>query len=104
MSTREHRIGGQCRSLFLNFVLFISGIGACSGKSAKEESRDPPVECKQYEAALDACYHRHTLFASQAALIPTSEDARVRIRQMCVDSLNQLKRVCGPAADPTPRP
>jgi hypothetical protein len=54
----------------------------------------PVPECKQYEAALDACFHRDSGFANQPSVLPKDEADRERIRNLCNRNLEQLPAAC----------
>ncbi len=62
--------------------------------SSKAEVNKSPLECQQYESALDACFHRASGFTSQPSLIPSSDADRERIRQICLDNLQRIQASC----------
>jgi hypothetical protein len=56
---------------------------------------EPVEECQQYEALRTSCLHRDAGgFAEQPALIPKDKADRERIRQVCSENLERLKRAC----------
>ena len=65
---------------------------ACSSRHPAEKKA--PAECQQYEAALDRCFHRDSGFASQPALVPSSDADRVRIGKTCAENLERLPASC----------
>jgi hypothetical protein len=68
---------------------------ACGGKGSSGETVGKVVaECKQYEAALDACYHSPSGFAEQPAMLAKTEADRVRLAQSCMINLERLKTAC----------
>jgi hypothetical protein len=74
-----------CASLFL---LLSFGCG-CS-----KDNGDPVAECRQYEAALDACFHRDSGFAERPEMIPKTKDDRERIRNVCSANLARIRAAC----------
>jgi hypothetical protein len=77
-----------CHSL----VLLLLGLAcACGGKGG---SGDTVPECKQYEQALDACYHRDSGFAEQPSMIPKTDADRKRIAELCKVNLARIKVAC----------
>jgi hypothetical protein len=55
---------------------------------------EPVRECSQYEAALDACFHRDSGFASQPSVLPKDDADRERIRSLCIENLERLPAAC----------
>ena len=78
----------MARGVIATLVAFL---GACSNHVAS----DPVPECQEYEATLSSCFHRPPSgFASQASLIPKTEQDRERIRETCSVNLARLKTSC----------
>jgi hypothetical protein len=56
---------------------------------------EPVEECQQYEALRTSCLHRDAgWFAEQPALIPKDKADRERIRNVCSENLDRLRRAC----------
>jgi hypothetical protein len=72
-------------------------VAAVSPACARGDARQEPVveECQQYEALRTSCLHRDAGgFAEQPALIPKDEKDRERIRKVCSENLDRLRRAC----------
>lgn len=67
---------------------------ACSGRGSHAAEKKAPVECQQYEAALDRCFQRDSGFASQPSVIPSSDAERIRIGKACAENLQRLPASC----------
>jgi hypothetical protein len=72
--------------------------GACrlggSNDPSPSPSSEPVQECRQYEAALNSCFHRDASFATQPALLPTSHEERQRIKTLCGENLRRIRTAC----------
>jgi hypothetical protein len=64
---------------------------ACGGKGSSGEA---VPECKQYEAALDSCFHRDSGFAERPEMIPKTDADRKRIAELCTVNLARIKVAC----------
>jgi hypothetical protein len=78
------------------FALLVTLACACSSRHADVTAVAPaPVEeCEQYEAALNACFHRDVEFAHQAAVLPASDADRERIKIVCSANLQRIRTAC----------
>lgn len=65
-----------------------------SGCGSKHDRPDPVPECVQYQAALDACFHRDSGFATQPAMIPTTRADRAHLQQVCSENLQRIRTAC----------
>jgi hypothetical protein len=79
------------RMLVCQTLVLLSLLCACGGKGVNGET---VPECRQYEAALDACYHRDSGFAEQPAMIPKTDADRKRIAELCTVNLARIKVAC----------
>jgi hypothetical protein len=73
-------------------LLLLLSVGCGGGKGSN--NGEPVAECRQYEAALDACYHRDSGFAEQPAMIPKTDADRKRIAELCTVNLARIKVAC----------
>ena len=82
----------------LGFLVVAVMAGACrlggSNDSSTSQSSEPVDECRQYEAALNACFHRDASFANQPALLPQSDADRERIKLLCAENLRRIRTAC----------
>lgn len=79
------------------FILALSILAACSGKSAvpqKTDDVEPVAECVQYQTALENCFHRDSGLAHDPTLIPKTPADRARIQQVCADNLARIRTAC----------
>ena len=71
----------------LSFVS-AAAVLACGGQKA-----EPIPECQQYEAALNVCFHRDSVFSADR-LVPKDDADRARARQFCADNLHRIQVAC----------
>jgi hypothetical protein len=64
---------------------------ACGGH---KDNGEPVPECRQYEGALDACFHRDSGFAERPEMIPMTKADRERIRDLCSANLARIRTAC----------
>jgi hypothetical protein len=65
----------------------------CGGKGIAP-GPEPVEECRQYETALNACFHRDVSVANQASLLPKSDADRRRIKALCSENLKRIQIAC----------
>ncbi len=81
------------RSVVVCALAVLPGSG-CRVATQETTSHEPVEECKQYETALNACFHRDAAFAAQPALLPASESDRTRIAELCAENLRRIRIAC----------
>jgi hypothetical protein len=64
----------------------------CGG--AKGSHGETVPECRQYEQALDSCFHRDSGFAERPEMIPKTDADRKRIAELCMVNLARIKVAC----------
>jgi len=76
--------------------LLWAAVGCGSGGSDKPASAaaEPVAECRQYESALGACFHRRVSVANHASLQVANNDDRARVRALCLENLQRIKTAC----------
>jgi hypothetical protein len=79
--------------------LFVAALACACHSGASSASGDganpaPVEECKTYEAAVNACFHRNLSIAHQTSLLPKSEDDRRRIAALCTENLQRIRTAC----------
>jgi hypothetical protein len=80
------------KMLACHTLVLLCLVCACGG--GHKDNGEPVAECRQYEAALDSCYHRDSGFAEQPAVIPKTKQDRDRIRELCLANLARIKAAC----------
>ena len=78
-------------------VCLLSGAVGCGwGGSDKTGSAasEPVAECRQYESALGACFHRRVSVANHPSLRVANNDDRARVRALCLENLQRIKTAC----------
>ena len=73
-------------------VLALS-LAACSRES-EALAAGPVQECLDYERAVASCFHRDVSIASQESLVPKTRADQEEIRQLCNQSLKQIRHAC----------
>jgi hypothetical protein len=72
----------------------VAFLGCRNGDPVDQPAPEPVTECKQYETALSACFHRSVSIASEAAYLPKSEADRPRVQLLCSQNLERIESAC----------
>ena len=79
--------------LFASALVTVALAASCGGKKPSP-GPEPVAECVQYEAKLKACLHRDVPIASQAALLPKSDEERAQVKALCSENLKRIQVAC----------
>jgi len=78
--------------------LLLAAVGCGAGPSDEAAPASAAVEtvpeCRQYEAALGACFHRSVSVADHPSLRVASNADRTRLRTLCLENLQRIKSAC----------
>lgn len=77
--------------------LFVAALGTSGCRMGRADDAAPPkpvAECLQYEAKLNACFHRDASIASQPMLLAKTDADRDRIAAKCSENLKRLETAC----------
>lgn len=89
--------GGSKAAAFFSILAFVASLGTTGCRMGRADDATPPepvAECVQYEAKLNACFHRDASVASQPTLLARTDSDRERIGAMCSDNLKRLETAC----------